>query len=270
MFLITLPSIITRIKCSLYAKTAINTAISTLPKKSLICVCFVFRLLILSIFGLLLCACANKQISLQDAPKNFAQSKAFLKKAYKEHRFTQEFYCGVEFNADTMKIISSDKYTPRNPLTKQGKPNIRAQRIEFEHIMPAHRFGKNLSCWQNGGRKACQKDKKFMQMESDIRNLLPAIGEINADRSNYAYAESPKNITYTQYGKCPVYTDFKAKRFYPADYSKGLIARVYLYMSAHYDIELTPAEKQLMQQWDKRYPPNEYERAWLRLKNTKK
>ncbi|TLD81092.1 deoxyribonuclease [Helicobacter sp. MIT 05-5293] len=230
---------------------------------------FVFRLVILGALGLLLCACAGKQISPQNTPKNFAQSKAFLKKAYKEHQFTQEFYCGVEFDTDTLKIISSDRYTPRNALTKQGKPNIRAQRIEFEHIMPAHRFGGNLPCWKNGGRKACQKDKKFVQMESDIRNLLPAIGEINADRSNYAYDEPPANIAYTQYGKCLVYTDFKAKRFYPADYSKGLIARVYLYMSAHYGITLTPAEKRLMQQWDKRYPPNEYERAWLDLKDSK-
>lgn len=197
-------------------------------------------------------------------PKNFTQSKAILKKAYQKYHFTQEFYCRVEFDTTTLKIIPSPKYTPRNALTKQGKPNIRAQRIEFEHIMPAHRFGKDLPCWQNGGRKACAKDKKFAQMESDLRNLVPAIGEINADRSNYEYADAPEEIVFSQYGACEVYTDFKAKRFYPAVYSKGFIARVYLYMSEKYGIVLESKERVLMQQWDKLYPPSEYENELLR------
>ena len=183
------------------------------------------------------------------APKTFTQSKSALKKAYQKYHFTQEFYCRVEFDTTTLKIIPSPKYTPRNALTKQGKPNIRAQRIEFEHIMPAHRFGKDLPCWQNGGRKACAKDKKFTQMESDLRNLVPAIGGINADA-------------------CEVYTDFKAKRFYPAVYSKGFIARVYLYMSEKYGIVLESKERALMQQWDKLYPPSEYEKELLRTQQT--
>ena len=51
---------------------------------------------------------------------------------------------------------------------------IRANRIEWEHIMPAENFGKHLPCWQNGGRKACEKDPLFNKMEGDMHNLVPA------------------------------------------------------------------------------------------------
>jgi len=60
-------------------------------------------------------------------------------------------------------------YVPRNELTKKGKENERANRIEWEHIMPAENFGKHLTCWKDGGRKACSKDKTFYVM----RNKFP-------------------------------------------------------------------------------------------------
>ncbi len=90
-------------------------------------------------------------------------------------------------------------------------------------------------------------------------NLVPAIGEVNGDRNNYRYAQAPKNMRYTQYGNCKVYTDFKEKRFYPADYSKGWIARAYLHMSQTYGINLARAERQLMEAWNKMYPPSAWE-----------
>ncbi|EOH7692664.1 endonuclease, partial [Campylobacter coli] len=144
--------------------------------------------------------------------------------------------------------------------TKKGKINQRAKRIEWEHIMPAQNFGKHLPCWKEGGRKACQNDPLFTKMEADKQNLVPAIGEINGDRSNFRYAEAPTNLKYTQYGNCKVYTDFKAKRFYPANYSKGWIARSYLYMSKTYNIRLSDQERKLMEAWDKQYPIDEKEK----------
>lgn len=111
-----------------------------------------------------------------------------------------------------------------------------------------------------GGRKECQKDPIFKKMEGDLQNLVPAIGEINGDRSNYRYAQAPKNLVFNQYGNCQVYTDFKNKRFYPADYSKGWIARSYLYMSKTYNIRLSNQERKLMESWDRMYPMSEAER----------
>lgn len=213
----------------------------------------------------LLCACQAPQISpKQDGTLSFSQSKRALQRAYQNEPFEEEFYCGVKFDPSTLALILSPHYTPRNPTTKANKPNPRTQRIEFEHIMSAHRFGKDLPCWRNGGRKACKNDGEFIKMEGDRRNLVPAIGEINADRSNFSFADAPKDIVYSQYGQCKVYADFKAKRFYPQNHSKGIIARIYLYMSETYNIMLEKEELELMRKWNKLYPPNAYEKALLR------
>ena len=200
-------------------------------------------------------------------PTNFTQAKRELIEIYAKIQHLEDFYCKTPFiiNKDgkTPKLeinTSSPTYTPRNKYTKKGKLNKRARIIEVEHIMPAQNFGKHLSCWKNGGRKACAKDPTFRKMESDMRNLVLAIGEINGDRNNFRYAQAPKDLNYTQYGNCKVYTDFRLKRFYPADYSKGQIARAYLYMSETYNIKLSNQEKKLMESWDKMYPMNEFEK----------
>lgn len=201
-------------------------------------------------------------------PRTFAQSKAAMQKAFIAQDFHREFYCGVDFNPRTLKILPSSQYTPRKALTSKGKPNPRTERIEFEHIMSAHRFGSGLECWKNGGRKACSKDKTFIAMESDRRNLVPAIGEINGDRSNFAYAEADSKQHKGQYGKCAVFVDFKAKRFYPNVSERGIIARIYLYMSKHYDIKLSDEELALMQKWDRLYPPTTYEKQLLKVQQS--
>lgn len=199
---------------------------------------------------------------------DFDESKRELIKIYERlgSSYQYDFYCNAPFKANKkgkytkFEIIKSDLYTPRNEYTKKGKINQRARRIEWEHIMPAYNFGRHLPCWKDGGRKACKDDKLFNKMEADKQNLVPAIGEINGDRSNYRYAQAPKDLDFNQYGNCQVYTDFKNKRFYPADYSKGYIARSYLYMSKTYNIRLSDQERKLMEAWDKQYPMSEKER----------
>ncbi|WP_104628945.1 endonuclease [Helicobacter bizzozeronii] len=199
-------------------------------------------------------------------PQNFTQAKQRLIKLYEQHPDHQTtFYCQAPFRVvhkgtkTRLEIIKSDKYTARNAKTKKGKTNQRAWRVDWEHIMPAQNFGRHLACWRKGGRKACEKDPTFAKMEGNMFNLVPTIGEVNGDRNNYRYAQAPKNMRYTQYGNCKVYTDFKEKRFYPADYSKGWIARAYLHMSQTYGINLARAERQLMEAWNKMYPPSAWE-----------
>ena len=53
--------------------------------------------------------------------------------------------------------------------------------------MFACRFGSQLQCWQEGGRKACKKIKVFKQMKGDMHILHLAIGELNADWSGYRF-----------------------------------------------------------------------------------
>jgi len=178
------------------------------------------------------------------------------------------FYCEnpyeikrVKGKEKTLIIQDEQYYTPRNKYYKSGKINTRAQRVEWEHVMPAHNFGQHLSCWRDGGRKACSKDKTFKAMEADMHNLVPAIGEVNGDRSNYRYgANKPKA---TQYGNCQFEVDFKAKRAYPKEDIRGDIARTYFYMSDKYNVRLSKQERKMMEAWDKQDPVSE----WEKIKN---
>ena len=193
------------------------------------------------------------------AQPSFSKSKKILKEIYSKHQKT--FYCNIPYiYKGNQTILQNDgSYTPRNPTTGKGKPNVRTQRIEWEHIMPAENFGRHLPCWREGGRKACKSDPTFAKMEADMHNLVPSIGELNADRSNFRYAQEEKNMKFDQYGKCRIYVDFKNKRAYPRDEIKGDIARAYLYMSKTYHINLSKYEKRLMQVWDKLDPIGEWE-----------
>lgn len=196
---------------------------------------------------------------------SFSKSKKLLlKKVYNDNMVT--FYCSNPYKIEKIKgkekalIIQDSKYySPRNKYYKSGKINVRAQRIEWEHVMPAYNFGRHLPCWREGGRKACKKDKTFKNMESDMHNLVPAIGEVNGDRSNYKYgANKPK---MGQYGSCKFQVDFKNKRAYPKEDIRGDIARVYFYMSDKYNIRLSNQERRMMEVWSKQDPVSEWERV---------
>jgi len=188
--------------------------------------------------------------------------KILLNEIYKDNKAT--FYCNNPYEIKTINgkrkaviIPSEAHYTPRNKYTKKGQLNERARRVEWEHVMPAQNFGKHLPCWRDGGRKACQKDPIFQKMEADMMNLVPAIGEVNGDRSNYRYGADEPQIG--QYGNCEFQVDFKNKRAYVRDDIKGDIARIYLYMSETYNINLSKQERQMMEAWDKQDPIDEWE-----------
>ena len=194
---------------------------------------------------------------------SFSKSKRILaKEIYKDHQVS--FYCGCDYS---LKEKSSDSKKKR--LTpdwsscgyKPRKQPKRASRIEWEHVMPAHHFGKHLQCWKDGGRKACRKDPLFKKMESDMHNLVPAVGEVNGDRSNYKYGIiSGENRAY---GQCDVEVNFKARVAEPTADIRGNNARTYLYMSDRYGTRLSKQQRQLMLAWSKQDPVD----AWERKKN---
>lgn len=185
--------------------------------------------------------------------QNFTQAKIHMVKLYQSNAAQKEFYCGCDIAWQGKKGVvdlSSCGYAVR-------KNRNRAERIEWEHVMPAYAFGSQLQCWQEGRRKHCGKIEEFNIMEGDMHNLQPAIGEVNNDRANFGYSQFTK--LFTQYGQCQVAVDFKAKQFQPREQIRGIIARTYLYMSNQYNIKLSKQERQLMAAWNKMYPPNNWE-----------
>lgn len=166
------------------------------------------------------------------------------------------FYCGCRWQwtgrSGGRVDLDSCGYKVRSQAT-------RAERIEWEHVVPAWVFGHQLQCWQKGGRKNCKEtDAAFRHMEADLHNLTPSIGEVNADRSNYSYGMLPS--TPLQYGACPTKVDFSARRVEPRDAVKGQVARIYFYMFDRYGLRMSRQQQQLMMAWDHQFPVSDWER----------
>lgn len=204
--------------------------------------------------------------------ESFEHSKKELRKIYHDHQTT--IYCDCKYNyKDKSNMIDRNScgYIPRNEYTEKGKRNERARRIEWEHMIPAENFGRQFSCWRDGatqcvdskgkefkGRKCCEKvDKQYKIMQADMHNLYPAIGELNADRSNFRFDfEAPIK---GQYGECRFEVDFKAERAKIREEIRGTIARTYLYFNKQYNMKLSSQELQKFEAWNKTYPSDIWE-----------
>ena len=186
-------------------------------------------------------------------PFSFSKAKRSLAKMYAgQHQ--SSFYCGCDFNYKGKKLVP-DLASCGYQVRKQLK---RASRIEWEHVVPAWNFGHQRQCWVNGGRKNCRRDAEFKKMEGDMHNLVPAIGEVNGDRSNYRFSDW--NGVPNQYGQCAMVVDFKRKQVQPpVGLLRGQIARAYLYMSDEYDLTLSKRDKRMYGAWNKQYPPTAWE-----------
>lgn len=184
-----------------------------------------------------------------DAPRTFREAKKIAWTIYAERPV--DFYCGCAFKGNRVDLDSCG-YIPR----KQPK---RAERVEWEHIVPAWVIGHQRQCWQQGGRKQCtSKDPAFSKAEADLHNLVPVVGEVNGDRSNYGFgmlSEKP-----SQYGACPFVVNFKQRTAMPPEYSRGAIARTYLYMAERYQLRLSRQDQRLYDIWNRQYPVSEWER----------
>tara|TARA_R110001592_G_scaffold363341_1_gene684402 strand:+ start:16629 stop:17288 length:660 start_codon:yes stop_codon:yes gene_type:complete len=189
---------------------------------------------------------------LAEQPQSFSQAKKIATKIYTDHQTT--FYCGCSYSLQGKKLtpdLDSCGYTPR-------KEPIRASRVEWEHVVPAWVFGHQLQCWQNGGRNNCRKtSEKFRQMEADLMNLVPVIGEINGNRSNFSFAmlEGEPRV----YGACDFEVDFKARKVEPTPEVRGDIARIYWYMRDTYGLKISDKQKKLFEVWSKLDPVDEWE-----------
>ncbi len=192
---------------------------------------------------------------------SFSKSKKLLLKVYKDNPYT--LYCGCTFKGKKPNL-SSCGYIPK-------KDRKRANRIEWEHVVPAHAFGQSFSEWRNGhpkcvskkgkrfkGRKCAQKtNEEYRRMQADMFNLYPAIGEVNGRRSNYSMAiiEGEKR----EFGECDV--EIKSRKVEPREKIRGEIARTYMYMDSVYPNRgiISKKNKKLFEAWNKSDPVDEWE-----------
>ncbi len=204
--------------------------------------------------------------SLRDTERpvrNFEEAKKLLmEKVYYDHRET--FYCGCSFDEHKRIDLASCGYVPR-------KDPKRASRLEWEHVVPAHAFGQSFIEWREGhpdcvdkngrpfkGRRCARLvNDEFRRMEADLYNLYPAIGEVNADRSNYSMAEIPGEKR--EYGDCDV--EIENGKIEPREAIRGIVARTYLYMDETYPGHgvISHKNRKLFEAWNELYPVTEWE-----------
>lgn len=200
-------------------------------------------------FSFLLLVLLFSSSACADAPRTFREAKKVAWTIYADRPV--DFYCGCQFKGNRIDLASCG-YVPR----KQPK---RAERVEWEHIVPAWVIGHQRQCWQQGGRKHCTaNDPVFSRAEADLHNLVPVVGEVSGDRSNFGFgmlSERP-----SQYGACPFVVNFKQRTAMPPEYSRGAIARTYLYMSERYKLRLSKQDQRLYDIWNRQYPVSEWER----------
>ncbi len=198
---------------------------------------------------------ANQEI------QSFSKAKKILEKqVYNNHRIT--LYCGAAFD-------SKKKVTPPKGFTTT-KYVKRAKKIEWEHGLPAENFGRTFSEWRNGhkqcinskgkafkGRKCAEKmNAEYRHMQADMFNLYPAIGAVNALRSNYNFTMLPSEKS--DFGSCAM--KIENRKAEPPEMARGRIARTYLYMDDAYErYSMSKSQRQLMTAWDKMYPVDAWE-----------
>ncbi|WP_312593864.1 endonuclease [Stutzerimonas nitrititolerans] len=196
-----------------------------------------------------------------DTPTNFTAAKVIAKQKI---FFDQaagaegELYCGCNWKW-TGK--SGGMIGPESCGYETRAQQHRADRIEWEHIVPAWIFGHQRQCWQNGGRNNCiADDPVFQAMEADLFNLYPSVGEVNGDRSNYQYGMVTG--VASQYGACTTRVDFKGRTAEPRNDVKGLVARTTFYMYDRYGLSMSRQQQQLFMAWNRQYPVSAWEKEW--------
>lgn len=146
----------------------------------------------LAIYALLCCLLSASAFA---KARNFANAKAALKQIYLDlgQGAWEDFYCQAPFipKDNRLEILPSQKYTPRISSKK-------VQYIEWEHIMPAHRFGGELKCWQDNQSKnsknlpkkckICENFKfcKIHKNRSKLAKVLPKRRIVSANGGGFA------------------------------------------------------------------------------------
>ena len=192
--------------------------------------------------------------------RTFSEAKRLAAEVYHDHR--QSFYCGCRYDEKKRVEAQSCGYTPR-------KNARRGERIEWEHVVPAHALGHTRQCWREPictnskgkpykGRRCCEKvDPQFRAMVSDLRNLVPAVGELNGDRSNFSFTQLEGEPR--RYGACDFEVDHQLRKVEPMPSVRGDIARTYFYMEQTYQLPISDKQRRLFELWDRLDPLDEWE-----------
>jgi deoxyribonuclease-1 len=142
-------------------------------------------------------------------------------------------------------------------------------------VVPAYALGFTRQCWREPictsskgkkykGRQCCEQvDPVFRAMVSDLHNLVPSVGELNGDRSNFTFSileGEPR-----RYGACDFEVDTRQRKAEPMPSIRGDIARIYFYMQQSYGLPISDKQRRLFEAWDRDDPLD----AWEQQRNAR-
>jgi len=211
----------------------------------------------------------------------FDEAKKELGKIYAAAGQRIDLYCGCTFLAEPghgMRVdLTACGYTP-------ARDAARAQRIEWEHAVPASAFGHTFTEWREGhpkcvdshgkkfhGRKCARSaSAEFARIEADLHNLFPVVGEVNGLRGDLPMGvldtpgrafSTPHNAQSSfTFGACQ--SAIERGVFLPRRQARGDLARAYKYMDRSYPERglIDDAHRALFDAWDKEDPVDAWER----------
>lgn len=204
---------------------------------------------------------ADDAFVLPETPRAFSTVRRWMYERVVHDR-RETLYCACNFDADRVPNLEGCGYEIRRNET-------RARRIEAEHVIPASWIGRGRPCWEEEicsrddgstyrGRACCLSiDDEFRTAHNDLHNLWPAIGEINGDRSNFAFAllDGEPGV----YGACDIVIDLERRLAQPRPEIRGDIARMAFYMERLYGVEIDEEQRELFERWQEEHPPDEWE-----------
>lgn len=160
------------------------------------------------------------------------------------------FYCGCTYTSHE-DDDGSGSIDDLDACGYDGGNNSssRAQRVEWEHIVPASLMpARRWACWDgpDGSRGLCERENSDAQrMIFDLHNLAPSVGQVNQRRSNDRYADLPDDTS--NFGSCQI--EDTSGYFEPPPCRRGDVARVWFYMHETYGVRIPDSEWEMFAQW---------------------
>lgn len=193
---------------------------------------------------------------------DFDSAKSELKKLFARGR---DFYCACSYDFSRKPNVD-----PSSCGLKSSAD--RAKRMEWEHVVPASYYGRQFAEWRKGDPSCTGRNKKgrecarraspvFRQIEGDMYNLVPAVGELNRERGDTRYGEiagEPREFGACDFERLGEVTE-------PRPEVRGDIARIYFYMDARYPQYriVNDMNQKMLEEWAAGDPLDEAERTRL-------
>ena len=213
-----------------------------------------------TIIGLISIACAPTA-DAQEPPQSFSQAKILLAQIHEDLGLLTTFYCSCPY----VRQGRSGGDIDRDVCDLKARKNeMRSDRLEWEHVVPASWIGRGRACWDTGhtdcekkGRECCAKvDPEFIAAYVSPHNLFPSSGEVNGDRSAHPFGTVPGEAR--NYGACDFEVGGTPKVAEPPSGVRGEIARAMLYMVDAHGVSVRRDREKLIRD-SKSDPPEDWE-----------